>query len=82
MPVDWPWCWSIPAPTRINADIHAVPTIHVDDIAGAAIKAYVARSQPDRVAVARSSGRRSDSSVGRSVLIEGTEPGEWGQLEA
>jgi hypothetical protein len=30
-----------PAPNSLNADIHAVPTVHVDEVAGAAIKAYV-----------------------------------------
>ena len=30
------------APNSLNADIHAVPSVHVDEIAGAAIKAYVA----------------------------------------
>jgi hypothetical protein len=29
-------------PNTINADIHAVPSIHVDDVAGAEIKEYVA----------------------------------------
>jgi subtilisin family serine protease len=29
-------------PNSLNADIHTVPTVHVDDISGAAIKAYVA----------------------------------------
>ncbi|HEU4428407.1 MAG TPA: S8 family peptidase [Myxococcota bacterium] len=30
------------SPSSLNADIHAVPSIHVDEIAGAAIKAYIA----------------------------------------
>jgi subtilisin family serine protease len=29
------------SPNSLNADIHAVPTVHVDEVAGAAIKAYV-----------------------------------------
>ena len=29
------------SPNSLNADIHSVPTVHVNDIAGAAIKAYV-----------------------------------------
>jgi hypothetical protein len=29
------------APNSLNADIHSVPTVHVDEVAGAAIKAYV-----------------------------------------
>ncbi|HZB49937.1 MAG TPA: S8 family serine peptidase [Mycobacteriales bacterium] len=29
------------APSSLNADLHFVPTVHVDQIAGAAIKAYV-----------------------------------------
>ena len=29
-------------PNSLNADLHFVPTVHVDDVAGAAIKAYVA----------------------------------------
>ena len=33
-------------PNTINADIHAVPSIHVDSVAGAAIKAYVAGASP------------------------------------
>jgi hypothetical protein len=33
-------------PSTLNADIHAVPSIHVDDVAGAAIKAYVAGASP------------------------------------
>jgi hypothetical protein len=31
-------------PNTLNADVHAVPTIHVDSTVGAAIKAYVASS--------------------------------------
>ncbi len=30
------------APNSLNADLHAVPTVHVDEVAGAAIKAYIA----------------------------------------
>ena len=46
------WCWPTPSPNSLNADFHSVPTVHVDDVAGAAIKAYVARhGRPDRVAV-------------------------------
>jgi hypothetical protein len=30
------------SPNSLNADIHAVPSVHVDHIAGAAIKAYIA----------------------------------------
>lgn len=30
------------SPNSLNADIHYVPTVHVDEVAGAAIKAYVA----------------------------------------
>ncbi|HEY8119729.1 MAG TPA: S8 family peptidase [Myxococcota bacterium] len=30
------------SPNSLNADIHAVPTVHVDEVAGAAIKAYIA----------------------------------------
>jgi hypothetical protein len=33
-------------PSTLNADIHAVPSIHVDDVSGAAIKAYVAGASP------------------------------------
>jgi hypothetical protein len=29
------------SPNTLNADIHAIPTVHVDEVAGAAIKAYV-----------------------------------------
>lgn len=29
------------SPSSLNADIHSIPTIHVDEVAGAAIKAYV-----------------------------------------
>jgi subtilisin family serine protease len=29
------------SPNSLNADIHSVPTVHVDEVAGAAIKAYV-----------------------------------------
>ncbi|HEY6597361.1 MAG TPA: S8 family serine peptidase [Asanoa sp.] len=31
-----------PTPNSLNADYHSVPTIHVDDVAGPAIKAYAA----------------------------------------
>lgn len=31
-----------PTPNSLNADIHYVPTVHVDEVAGAAIKAYAA----------------------------------------
>jgi subtilisin family serine protease len=30
------------SPNSLNADIHYVPTVHVDEVAGAAIKAYIA----------------------------------------
>ena len=41
------------SPNSLNADIHYVPTVHVDEVAGAAIKAYVAaHRRPDRVAAA------------------------------
>jgi len=30
------------SPNSLNADIHSVPTVHVDHVAGAAIKAYIA----------------------------------------
>jgi hypothetical protein len=30
------------SPSSLNADIHAVPSVHVDHVAGAAIKAYIA----------------------------------------
>ncbi len=29
------------SPNSLNADIHAVPSVHVDEVAGAAIKAYI-----------------------------------------
>jgi subtilisin family serine protease len=29
------------SPNSLNADLHHVPTIHIDDVAGAAVKAYV-----------------------------------------
>ncbi len=29
------------SPNSLNADLHSVPTVHVDEVAGAAIKAYV-----------------------------------------
>jgi subtilisin family serine protease len=29
------------SPNSLNADLHYVPTIHIDDVAGAAVKAYV-----------------------------------------
>ncbi len=31
-----------PSPNSLNADFHFVPTVHVDDVANAAIKAYIA----------------------------------------
>ena len=31
-----------PTPNTINADIHAVPTVHLDDVIGAAFKRYLA----------------------------------------
>jgi len=31
-----------PTPNTLNADIHAVPTVHLDDVAGAAFKRYLA----------------------------------------
>ncbi|HEV2088266.1 MAG TPA: S8 family serine peptidase [Cryptosporangiaceae bacterium] len=34
------------APSSLNADLHFVPTVHVDEVAGAAIKAYAATTDP------------------------------------
>jgi len=31
-----------PTPNTLNADLHAVPTIHLDEVSGAAVKTYVA----------------------------------------
>ena len=35
-----------PTPNSLNADFHFVPSIHVDHVAGAAIKAYAATASP------------------------------------
>ncbi len=35
-----------PTPNSLNADFHAVPSIHVDDAAGAAVKSYAATASP------------------------------------
>jgi hypothetical protein len=43
------------APNTLNADYHFVPSIHVDEVAGAALKAYVATSAPT---AALSAGQR------------------------
>ena len=37
------WCSPTRRRTSLNADFHSVPTVHVDDTTGAAIKAYAAR---------------------------------------
>ena len=36
------WCCPTPPPNSLNVDFHSVPTVHVDNVDGAAIKAYVA----------------------------------------
>ena len=38
-----------PTANSLNADFHFVPSIHVDQVAGAAIKAYAADRRPDSV---------------------------------
>jgi hypothetical protein len=37
-----------PTPNTLNADIHAVPTVHLDHIAGAALKSFVRRNPAQR----------------------------------
>ena len=32
------------SPNTVNADLHFVPTVHVDDVTGAALKQYVAHN--------------------------------------
>ena len=43
-------------PNSLNSDYHAVPTVHVDDVAGAAIKEYLKTTAPTAAFVAGSSG--------------------------
>ncbi len=42
------------SPNSLNADIHAVPTVHVNEIAGAAIKAYVSGTASPTAALSAS----------------------------
>lgn len=39
------------SPLDLDADVHSVPTVHVDDVAGAAIKAYVASTATPTAAI-------------------------------
>jgi hypothetical protein len=69
-------------PGSVDADVHAVPTVHLDEQSGAQVKAYLAASPGDAVAtllpgvtshptvptVARFSGRGPDPAVGGDVL--------------
>ncbi len=48
------------SPNSVNADIHAVPTIHVDNIVGAAIKGYMA-----------SAGAGATASISAGVAVFG-----------
>jgi subtilisin family serine protease len=41
------------APSSLNADLHFVPTVHVDETAGAAIKAYVAGTASPTASLAK-----------------------------
>ena len=50
------------SPNTINADIHSVPTVHVDNVAGAAIKSYVGSTSTATAALAAGT-RLTGSSV-------------------
>ena len=39
------------APNSLDADLHSVPTVHVDEVAGAAIKAYIASTASPTAAI-------------------------------
>ena len=41
------------SPNSLNADIHFVPTVHVDEVAGAAIKAYIAATAAPTASLSR-----------------------------
>ncbi|WP_299039753.1 S8 family serine peptidase [uncultured Pseudokineococcus sp.] len=38
-------------PSSVDADVHYVPTVHVDEVAGAAVKAYVASAEEPTIAL-------------------------------
>jgi len=42
------------SPNSLNADFHAVPTVHLNDAAGAAVKAYVAAQQTALASLSKS----------------------------
>ena len=64
------------SPNSLNADIHSVPTVHVNEIAGAAIKAYVSgTAEPDRLAGCRRAGVRREGAAGDGVLVPRPGPG-------
>lgn len=42
-----------PSPNSLNADFHSVPTVHVDDVSGAAIKAYIASTSSPTAALSK-----------------------------
>ncbi|MFI5564260.1 S8 family serine peptidase [Amycolatopsis japonica] len=52
-----------PTPNTFNADLHAVPTVHVDATAGARVKAYAGTANP----TAALSGSRADRATGPKV---------------
>lgn len=50
------------SPSSLNADLHSVPTVHVDHIAGAAIRGYIATEEaPTGALTARVSGLNPDA---------------------
>lgn len=51
------------APNSLNADLHTIPTVHVDEVAGAAIKAYAAGSAPTASLSAAVAGKTAASKV-------------------
>ncbi|GGS30202.1 S8 family peptidase [Actinokineospora fastidiosa] len=56
------------SPGSLNADFHVLPTVHVDEVAGAAIKAYAAGAAPTAAlaAGARVEGARAPAIAGFS----------------
>ncbi len=44
------------APSSLNADLHTLPTVHVDETAGAAIKAYVSANPSATASLAQGEG--------------------------
>ncbi len=57
-----------PTPNTLNADYHLVPSVHINEVAGAAVKAYAATAAPTAAISAPTVGR-IQAPDGRHVLV-------------